>query len=116
MECVTFRSYGHGDHDDDRAVKYRRTWYGDAAADVERHARERDPIAVMKRHLIELGELSQEDAALYPAEGKGAGEVTDKDFPERVVKHVGAGVAYAQAAPEPDAAEALQWVFKEGGR
>jgi len=50
VECKTFRAYGHGDHDDDRANKYR------PVEDVA-EVRSRDPIAVCIRALVDLGYL-----------------------------------------------------------
>lgn len=106
VECKTFRAYGHGDHDDDRAAKYRPT------DEVER-GRSRDPIAVFKRALIEMGHLSQHDADRYPAEGKGAKQATDADFPEDVVEYMKEGVEFALKSPTPDASEGGRWVFRE---
>ena len=104
IECKTFRAYGHGDHDDDRAAKYR------AETDVEK-GRSRDPIAVYKRHLIEMGLLSQADADKYSPEGKDAPSTTDEDFPPEVVTALKDAVEFAVASPLPDASEATQWVF-----
>lgn len=116
VECVSFRSYGHGDHDDDRAIKYRQQHYGDKWQEVIDHARERDPIAVMKRTLLSLGEMNDAEFAEFQAEGRGAGDVTDKDFPPEVVKFITEGVESAVSSPEPDAAEGAMWVFKESGK
>lgn len=107
VECKTFRAYGHGDHDDDRAERYR------PPEEVE-SGRKRDPLAVMKGKMMELGYLSVEEAAQFMAEGKGAGEVTDHDFPPRVVEYLTKGVQFAIKAPLPDETEAAMWVFKEG--
>lgn len=109
VECKTFRAYGHGDHDDDRAAKYR------PADEVER-GRSRDPIAVAKRYLIEKGYLSQHDADAYLAEGKGATQTTDEDFPPEVVAYMKAGVDYALTSPLPPPEEGALWVFREGSR
>jgi TPP-dependent pyruvate/acetoin dehydrogenase alpha subunit len=106
VECVTFRAYGHGDHDDNRAEKYR------PEEEVE-EGRKRDPIAVFKKRLIELGELTQEEADAHPAEGKGASEITDADFPKEVVDYLNEGVKAALASPAPDAEEGAMWVFRE---
>jgi TPP-dependent pyruvate/acetoin dehydrogenase alpha subunit len=106
VECKTFRSYGHGDHDDDRAVKYR-------PQDEVEVGRSRDPIAEMKKVMIAEGLLTQKEADKHPAEYKGAGEVTDHDFPERVVEFLSRGVDFALKSPLPDASEARRWVFKE---
>lgn len=106
VECKTFRAYGHGDHDDDRAVRYR----PQEEVEQERH---RDPLLVMKKKMIEMGYLTQEEADKTPAELKGAGEVTDHDFPKRVVDYLHKGVEFAVKAPVPDAAEGGMWVFKE---
>ncbi|MCG9894050.1 MAG: thiamine pyrophosphate-dependent dehydrogenase E1 component subunit alpha [Fimbriimonadaceae bacterium] len=116
VECISFRAYGHGDHDDDRAARYRREFYGDRWEEVIAEERERDPIAVMKRHLVGLGEMTAEEAKLMPAEGKSAMEVNDLDFPEDVVKYLNEGVEFAVASPPPPAEEGSMWVFKEGGR
>lgn len=113
VECVTYRSYGHGDHDDDRAVKYRQSHYGEQWAEQMAAAKSNDPISRFKKALIDMGELTQEQAQQHPAEGKGAGEVTDQDFPERVVKFMSKGVEFAVASPEPPAEEGAMWVFKE---
>ena len=109
VECKTFRAYGHGDHDDDRAAKYRPKELVDAG-------RERDPIAVFKKKLIEMGELTQADADKHVAESKGAGEVTDHDFPEEVVKYLSEGVDFAIKSPLPAAEEGGQWVFAEDNK
>ncbi|MEZ5162578.1 MAG: hypothetical protein R2688_02290 [Fimbriimonadaceae bacterium] len=47
------------------------------------------------------------------AEGKGASEVTDIDFPQQVVDYLSKGVEFAIKSPLPEAEEAAQWVFKE---
>jgi TPP-dependent pyruvate/acetoin dehydrogenase alpha subunit len=106
VECKTFRSYGHGDHDDDRAEKYR------PEEEVE-EGRKRDPIAIMKKIMVEKGFLSPAEAAKFPAEGKGASEVTDEDFPPEVVAYLNRGVESAVNAPVPDAHEGGMWVFRE---
>lgn len=107
IECKTFRAYGHGDHDDDRAAKYR-------GADQVEAGRSRDPIAVYKRHLVEMGILSQADADKYSPEGKDAPSTTDEDFPPEVVSAMKEAVEFAVASPLPESQEALQWVFAEG--
>ncbi len=106
VECKTFRAYGHGDHDDDRAAKYRPTNQVD-------QGRSRDPIAVCKRRLVELGSLSQQDADRYPVEGKGALQLREEDFPPEVVAYMNVGVKDALAAGLPDAEEGAMWVFRE---
>ncbi len=106
VECKTFRSYGHGDHDDDRAEKYR------PEEEVE-EGRKRDPIAIMKKIMVEKGFLSPAEAAKFPAEGKGASEVTDEDFPPEVVAYLNRGVESAVNAPVPEAHEGGMWVFRE---
>lgn len=105
VECKTFRAYGHGDHDDDRAAKYR------PASEVEQ-GRSRDPIAVAKRYLVEKGYLTQKEADMYMAEGKGAGQVTDEDFPPEVVAYLKRGVEFALKSPPPPAEEGGMWVFR----
>jgi TPP-dependent pyruvate/acetoin dehydrogenase alpha subunit len=107
IECKTFRAYGHGDHDDDRAAKYR------TPDEVER-GRSRDPIAVYKRELVEMGILSQEDADKYSPEGKDAPSTTDEDFPPDVVEALKEAVEFAVKSPLPEAEEAAKWVFAEG--
>lgn len=106
VECKTFRAYGHGDHDDDRADKYR-------PADEVEKGRKRDPLHVMKARMIEMGILTQEEADKHPAEGKGASEVTDNDFPPEVSEYLSRGVNFAVKAPLPDETEGAMWVFKE---
>jgi TPP-dependent pyruvate/acetoin dehydrogenase alpha subunit len=106
VECKTFRAYGHGDHDDDRAVKYR------PPQEVEQ-GRSRDPIAVCRRRLIDLGYLAKEDQDLYMAEGKSAGQATNEDFPPDVVAYLDKGIQFAMASPPPPAEEGGMWVFKE---
>ncbi len=106
IECKTFRSYGHGDHDDDRAARYRPT------AEVER-GRSRDPIALCKQALLERGYLSPDQANQYKAEGKGAAEASDEDFPPRVVEYLKRGVQFAINSPLPPAEEGAMWVFRE---
>lgn len=106
VECKTFRAYGHGDHDDDRAAKYR-------PAELVEIGRRRDPIAVAKELLVAKGFLSKEDAAKYMAEGKNAMETSDEDFPPEVIEYLTRGVSYALKSPVPPAEEATKWVFKE---
>jgi TPP-dependent pyruvate/acetoin dehydrogenase alpha subunit len=106
VECKTFRAYGHGDHDDDRAAKYR-------PKDEVEEGRSRDPIAVMKQQLVALGHMTKEEAGQHLAENKGAGEVTDIDFPEEVVAYLNEGVQFAIKSPLPEAEEGGMWVFKE---
>ena len=106
IECKTFRAYGHGDHDDDRAARYRPT-------DEVKEGRKRDPLHVMKTKMVELGYLTQDEADRHPAEHKGASETTDDDFPEDVVAYLTKGVNFAMKSPLPDAHEAEQWVFRE---
>lgn len=107
VECKTFRAYGHGDHDDDRAAKYRPT-------DQVEKGRSRDPIAMMKRQMVELGYMTEEESRRYPAEGKSAMETTDEDFPPEVVAYLKRGVEFALKSPLPEAEEGGKWVFKEG--
>ena len=108
VECKTFRAYGHGDHDDDRAVKYR------PGKEVE-EGRSRDPIAVCKRYLVEKGYMTKAEAANHMAEGKGAAEAKDDDFPADVVAYMKRGVDAAMQAPMPAAEEGGRWVFREEG-
>lgn len=109
VECKTFRAYGHGDHDDDRAAKYR------SAEEVER-GRSRDPIAICRKTLVEKGYLSMEEAGKHMAEGKNAAQVKDEDFPPEVVEYLKEGVEFAVKSPVPEAEEGGMWVFREGGR
>ncbi|MBS1718145.1 MAG: thiamine pyrophosphate-dependent dehydrogenase E1 component subunit alpha [Armatimonadetes bacterium] len=106
VECKTFRAYGHGDHDDDRAAKYR---------DPKEVAQGRanDPIAVCRKRLIDLGYLTGDAATQYVAENKGAGEVTNEDFPPEVVEYMNEGIEFAMNSPLPEAEEGGMWVFKE---
>lgn len=106
VECKTYRAYGHGDHDDDRAAKYR------DAKEVSR-GRKRDPIAVAKERLVALGDLKQEQADKFRPEGKNANEVTDEDFPPEVVAYMKAGIDFALQSPLPDPVEGGMWVFRE---
>ncbi|MBX3119329.1 MAG: thiamine pyrophosphate-dependent dehydrogenase E1 component subunit alpha [Fimbriimonadaceae bacterium] len=105
IECKTFRAYGHGDHDDDRAAKYR-------PKDEVDDGRSRDPIAVAKRLLLEKGVINQAQSDNHMAEGKSAAEVRDDDFPEEVVAYLKQGVESAVGAPLPSAEEGGMWVFK----
>lgn len=109
VECITYRAYGHGDHDDDRAAKYR------PKAEVKQ-GRERDPILICKQNLIERGLLSQELADKYPAENKSANEVTDHDFPPEVVEYLNEGIEFAIKSAVPAAEEADMWVYAEEDR
>lgn len=106
VECKTFRAYGHGDHDDDRAAKYRPT-------EEVQHGRERDPIAVCRKRLLELGYLTAEEATHFMAEGKNAMETTNEDFPAEVVEFMNEGIDFALKAPFPEAEEGGRWVFRE---
>lgn len=106
IECKTFRAYGHGDHDDDRAAKYR------PKDDVD-SGRSRDPIAVCRKRLIELGYLAEELQGMYMAEGKNAMETTNEDFPPEVVEYLNEGIDFARKSPLPAAEEGGRWVFKE---
>lgn len=107
VECKTFRAYGHGDHDDDRAAKYRPT-------ELVEIGRKRDPIAVAKERLIEKGFLSKDDAKKFMAEGKNAMETSEDDFPPEVIAYMTRGVNFALKSPVPPAEEAFQWVFYKG--
>jgi len=107
VECKTFRAYGHGDHDDDRANKYR------SQKEIE-HGRSRDPIAVCRKRLIELGYIGHKDTTAWPlAEGKNASDATNEDFPAEVVEYLTEGIEFALESPLPEAEEAGRWVFKE---
>ena len=106
VECKTFRAYGHGDHDDDRAARYR-------PADEVSAGRSRDPIAVCKKYLLEKGMITKEQAESFMAEGKGAGEAKNEDFPPSVVEYIGEGVEYAIKSSLPPAEEGGMWVFSE---
>ena len=106
VECKTFRAYGHGDHDDDRAVKYR-------SPEEVAHGRARDPIAVCRKRLIEKGILSKDLADKYMAEGKNAADAATEDFPPDVVEFLDEGIKFALNAPLPEAEEGGMWVFRE---
>ena len=106
VECKTFRAYGHGDHDDDRAAKYR-------PVESVQKGRSRDPIAVCKRYLVEKGYITQAQANQYMAEGKGASDAKDEDFPPEVVEYLKKGVDFAHKSPAPEAEEGGMWVFRE---
>jgi TPP-dependent pyruvate/acetoin dehydrogenase alpha subunit len=106
IECKTFRSYGHGDHDDDRAAKYR-------PKELVEAGRSRDPIAICKKRLMELGYLTKAEAEKYKAEGKGVAEATDEDFPPRVIEYVKKGIDFAIKSPVPPAEEGGMWVFRD---
>lgn len=108
VECKTFRAYGHGDHDDDRAAKYR-------PLDEVESGRARDPIGMAKRVLLEKSYITQKDADSYMAEGKSAGETSDEDFPPEVVAYLKRGVDFALKSPVPAAEEGAQWVFRGEG-
>jgi TPP-dependent pyruvate/acetoin dehydrogenase alpha subunit len=107
VECKTFRAYGHGDHDDDRAVKYR------AGKGIDPRWM-RDPIEVAKEYLVKIGYLSEEEAKQYMAENKSAAQTTDEDFPPEVVAYLKRGVEFALKSPVPPAEEGGMWVFSEG--
>lgn len=109
IECKTYRSYGHGDHDDDRAAKYR-------PEDEILKGRDRDPIAVAKAYLVEKGYLSAEEAEMYKAERKHATEAKDEDFPPEVVEYIRRGVEFAVQSPAPAPEEGAMWVYAEGGQ
>ncbi len=106
VECKTFRAYGHGDHDDDRAAKYR-------DADQVKEGRSRDPIHIFKQYMVENGMLTEEDAQKYPAEFKTAMQFTDHDFPPDVVDYMTEGVEFALKSELPPEDEAAMWVFRE---
>lgn len=106
VECKTFRAYGHGDHDDDRAAKYR------TKEDVEA-GRSRDPIAICKVHLQNRGYLTKAEAKKYMAENKHATQTSDEDFPPDVVAYMSKGIEFALASPPPPAEEGAMWVFRE---
>lgn len=107
VECKTFRAYGHGDHDDDRAAKYR-------DKDQVKKGRNRDPIKVYKDALVAKGFLTAKEAKKHAAEGKSAMEVTDQDFPQVVVDYMTEGVEFALKSDLPAPEEGGMWVFKEG--
>jgi TPP-dependent pyruvate/acetoin dehydrogenase alpha subunit len=106
VECKTFRAYGHGDHDDDRAAKYR-------PEDLVKKGRSRDPIAVCKEYLLHKGMITAADAEMYQAEGKGASQAKNEDFPPSVVEYLNEGVQFAIGSSYPPAEEGAMWVFKE---
>jgi TPP-dependent pyruvate/acetoin dehydrogenase alpha subunit len=109
VECKTFRAYGHGDHDDDRAAKYR------PKQEIE-EGRSRDPIAVCRRSLLELGHITEDEAKRYIAEGKSAQEVSNDDFPPEVIEYLNRGIEFALSSAMPDPEEGATLVFRESGR
>jgi TPP-dependent pyruvate/acetoin dehydrogenase alpha subunit len=106
IECKTFRAYGHGDHDDDRAAKYR------PKEEVE-IGRKRDPIAVCRKRLLELGYITKDEAKQYMVEGRNAMETTNEDFPPDVVEYLNEGIEFALKSEPPAPEEGAMWVFKE---
>jgi TPP-dependent pyruvate/acetoin dehydrogenase alpha subunit len=106
VECKTFRAYGHGDHDDDRAAKYR------PQEEID-HGRKRDPIEICRQSLLELEYLTAEEADRYHAEGKNAQETSNEDFPAEVVKYLSKGIDFARESSLPEPEEGGMWVFKE---
>lgn len=106
VECKTYRAYGHGDHDDDRANLYR-------SPEEMAQGRARDPIGIGKKMMLEKGCLCAEAAEQFSPEGKSASELRDEDFPPEVVEYVREGVQFALKSPYPEPAEAAMWVFHE---
>jgi TPP-dependent pyruvate/acetoin dehydrogenase alpha subunit len=106
VECKTYRAYGHGDHDDDRAARYR-------PEDEILSGRARDPIAVCREHLIALGLGNEPIVQGYFAENKGAAEASNDDFPPEVVEYLTEGIEFALKSPLPQAEEGGKWVFRE---
>lgn len=113
VECKTYRAYGHGDHDDDRAAKYRPDY--DSSPEYRDTIKyySRDPIDACKKSLVELGFLSAADATKFMCEGKGAAQVNDEDFPPEVVAYMKKGVDFAVKDALPAAEEGGMWVFRE---
>lgn len=106
VECKTFRAYGHGDHDDDRAARYR-------PSELVNRGRARDPIAICKKYLLDHGMISKEDSEKYEAEGKGAAEAKNEDFPPEVVEYLNEGVEFAINSGLPPPEEGGMWVYRE---
>ncbi len=106
LECKTYRAYGHGDHDDNRADKYR------PSEDVN-SGRSRDPLAVCREYLVNENILGKDDANLYMADNKSASQASDEDFPEEVINYLKQGVDFAINSGLPEAEEGGMWVFKE---
>ncbi len=106
VECKTFRAYGHGDHDDDRANRYR------PKEEIEA-GRTRDPISICRNNLVALGYLSAEEAEKHRADGKNATEAKNEDFPPEVVAYLSKGIDFALKSPLPAAEEGAKWVFRE---
>lgn len=104
IECKTYRAYGHGDHDDDRAARYR-------DAEEIQDGRARDPILVYKNELVKMGILTQEEADKHRPENKDAASTVDDDFPPEVVQAMKNAVDFAIESPLPDPSEAFKWVF-----
>lgn len=113
VECKTYRAYGHGDHDDDRAAKYRPEHDADPAIADAIKKYSRDPIAAAKEYLIAKGYLTQAEADQFKCENKGAAQCTDDDFPPDVVAYLKRGVDFAVKDGVPAAEEGGMWVFRE---
>ena len=62
---------------------------------------------------MELGHLTGEDATKFVAEGKGASDTTNDDFPPDVVAYMDRGIKYALSSPAPAPEEGGMWVYKE---
>lgn len=105
VECKTFRAYGHGDHDDDRAARYR-------PKEVVEQGRSRDPIGVCRQILKESG-IDDPIVDGFFAENKGAADATNEDFPPEVVEFLNEGIDFALKSPLPEPEEGGMWVFKE---
>jgi len=86
VECKTYRWYGHS-RSDPRVYRTK---------DEERQWHEKDPITVLKRHLIEAGILAEADAPEVEAGAKAA---------------VDAAVKFAMESPDPDPSELCDGLY-----
>ena len=57
--------------------------------------------------------MTQKEAANWVAEGKGASEVSNDDFPPEVVQYLSEGIEFAVNSPLPEAEEGGMWVYRE---
>ena len=86
VECKTYRWYGHS-RSDPRVYRTK---------DEEKSWREKDPIVVLKGHLIGAGVLAEADAAEVEGQAQAA---------------VDAAVKFAMASPDPDPSELLDGLY-----
>lgn len=91
IECKTYRFVGHSRSD---PRNYR-------SKEEETFWQQRDPIPRLAKRLKDLGLSTDESLALL-----------DQEIQQQIQE----AVAYAEASPSPDPADALEHVFYEGGR